>query len=53
LNKTIKITIPFQDISEISFSGSGAIWNKNTIDATSLEVALSGSGDIVLVSSQV
>ncbi len=47
-NKTIKITIPFKDISRVSLSGSGDLWNKDVINATNLDVALSGSGDIVL-----
>jgi len=47
-NKTIKITIPFKDINKVSLSGSGDLWNKDVINATNLDVALAGSGDIVL-----
>ncbi|WP_052143774.1 head GIN domain-containing protein [Wocania ichthyoenteri] len=47
-NKTIKITIPFEDINKVSLSGSGDLWNKDVINATNLNVALAGSGDIVL-----
>lgn len=47
-NKTIKITIPFKDIDNVSLSGSGDLWNKDVINANDLDVALSGSGDIVL-----
>ena len=47
-NKTIKITIPFKDISKIALAGSGDLWNKDVINATSLNVALAGSGDVVL-----
>lgn len=47
-NGSIKITIPFEDVSAVSLSGSGDLWNKNTINTTSLNVALSGSGDITL-----
>lgn len=47
-NKTIKITIPFKDISSVSLSGSGDLWNEDVITANNLEVALAGSGDIVL-----
>lgn len=47
-NKTIKITIPFEDISKVSLSGSGDVWNEDVIQGNNLAVALSGSGDIVL-----
>ena len=47
-NKTIKITIPFKDISNVSLAGSGDLWNEDVITSTNLEVALAGSGDIVL-----
>lgn len=47
-NKTIKITIPFKDISEVSLAGSGDLWNEDVITATNLEIALAGSGDVVL-----
>lgn len=47
-NKTIKITIPFENISKVSLSGSGDLWNKDVINTTNLDVALAGSGNIVL-----
>ncbi|MGS2726372.1 head GIN domain-containing protein [Psychroserpens sp. BH13MA-6] len=47
-NKTIKITIPFKDINHVSLSGSGDLWNTDTISSDNLEVYLSGSGDIIL-----
>ncbi len=47
-NKTIKITIPFKDISKVSLAGSGDLWNEDTITATNLDVSLAGSGDIIL-----
>ncbi|WP_452226239.1 head GIN domain-containing protein [Lacinutrix cladophorae] len=47
-NKTIKITIPFEDINKVSLTGSGDLWNTNTINTTDLDVDLTGSGDIVL-----
>ena len=47
-NKTIKITIPFKDISEVSLAGSGDLWNESTINATHFDVSLAGSGDIKL-----
>ncbi|NQX86601.1 MAG: DUF2807 domain-containing protein [Flavobacteriaceae bacterium] len=47
-NKTIKISIPFKDISQISLSGSGDLWNTDSIATSRLDVSLAGSGDIVL-----
>ena len=47
-NKTIKITIPFKDISQVSLAGSGDLWNTDRITASSLDVSLAGSGDVVL-----
>ncbi|TYA71690.1 head GIN domain-containing protein [Seonamhaeicola marinus] len=46
--KTIKITIPVKDISNVSLSGSGDLWNEDKINTSKLDVALSGSGDVVL-----
>lgn len=46
--KTIKITIPFKDISNVSLAGSGDLWNEDKITSTNLDVALAGSGDVVL-----
>ncbi len=48
LNKSIKITIPFNDINEVSLSGSGDLWNTDRIDAGSIDVSLAGSGDLSL-----
>ena len=47
-NKTIKITIPFEDIDKVSLSGSGDLWNTDKITSNTLDVSLSGSGDIIL-----
>ncbi len=47
-NKSIKVTIPFKDISNVSLAGSGDLWNTDKITATNLDVSLAGSGDIVL-----
>ena len=47
-NKTIKVTIPFKDISVVALSGSGDLYNKDVIKSDKLTVALAGSGDVVL-----
>lgn len=47
-NKTIKIIIPFKDISSVALSGSGDLWNEDVINSTNLEIALAGSGDVIL-----
>jgi len=47
-NKTIKITIPYKDIQKVSLTGSGDLWNTNTISENHLEVDLTGSGDVIL-----
>ncbi|WP_026752935.1 head GIN domain-containing protein [Sediminibacter sp. Hel_I_10] len=47
-NKTIKITIPFKDIDDVSLSGSGDLWNEDLINADSFSTAITGSGDIIL-----
>ena len=47
-NKTIKITIPFKDISSVSLAGSGDLWNEDKIAATNFAVSLAGSGDVII-----
>ncbi|TXD83306.1 DUF2807 domain-containing protein [Subsaximicrobium wynnwilliamsii] len=47
-NKGIKITIPFKEITEVSLSGSGDLWNTDVIDTNNLSASISGSGDVVL-----
>ena len=47
-NKTIKITIPFKDIDNVSLAGSGDLWNDDKITATNMSVSLAGSGDLKL-----
>ncbi|MEM6515724.1 MAG: head GIN domain-containing protein [Bacteroidota bacterium] len=47
-NKTIKITIPFESISQVSLSGSGDVWNEDVISESNFSSTLTGSGDVVL-----
>lgn len=47
-NKTIKITIPFKDISSVSLAGSGDLWNEDKITTSDFDVSLAGSGDVIL-----
>ena len=47
-NKTIKITIPFMEINNVSLAGSGDLWNEDKITASNLNVSLAGSGDVIL-----
>ena len=47
-NKTIKVTIPFRDINNVSLSGSGDLWTEDTIKTTNFDAALAGSGDVIL-----
>jgi len=46
--KGIHVTVPFQDLSEVSLVGSGDIDSKDTIKANELELSVTGSGDIIL-----
>jgi len=46
--KGIKITVPFEDISEVNLVGSGDVVTESTINASSFEVSVTGSGDVVL-----
>ena len=46
--KGVHITVPFEDISEVSLVGSGDIDTKNTIKTDVFEVRVTGSGDIEL-----
>jgi hypothetical protein len=46
--KNIIITIPYKDISHVSLSGSGDVYNEGIIKADNFDVALAGSGDVTL-----
>jgi hypothetical protein len=41
----IVITVPFEEISAVSFTGSGEITTKDTVKAADFEIKLTGSGD--------
>ncbi len=47
-NHTILVTVPFEDISAVSLSGSGDVVSKNLITADDFKARLSGSGDLSL-----
>ena len=47
-NKPLLITIPYKDVSYVSLSGSGDVWNEGTIKGNDFGSALAGSGDIIL-----
>ncbi|MEH6406403.1 MAG: head GIN domain-containing protein [Leeuwenhoekiella sp.] len=44
----IIITVPFEDLDEVTLAGSGDIQNKDLIKSNSFECSVSGSGDMVL-----
>ena len=46
--KTVKITIPFQDINKVTLAGSGDVITEDRIDTDKFGVSLAGSGDIIL-----
>jgi hypothetical protein len=41
----VTITVPFEEINAVSFTGSGEIHTKDTINATGFELKFTGSGD--------
>jgi hypothetical protein len=47
-NHPIVLTVPFEQISFVSLSGSGDVKSKNTIVGSSFKARLSGSGDLSL-----
>ncbi len=47
-NNTIKVYIPFKDISTVSLAGSGDLYNKDVVKSDNLSVSLAGSGDVKL-----
>jgi hypothetical protein len=47
-NKEIILTVPFEQISYVSLSGSGDVKSKSTIESSKFSAKLSGSGDLNL-----
>ena len=47
-NKGIILTVPFEQISFVSLSGSGDVKSENTITSPTFKAKLSGSGDLTL-----
>ena len=47
--KGIHVTVPFQDISEVSLVGSGDVDSKDAIVTPTLDISVTGSGDMVLM----
>jgi len=46
--ENLVLTVPFEQISTVSLSGSGNVESKNSIEAASFKAKLSGSGDLKL-----
>ena len=44
----IHIVVPFEDLDEVTLVGSGDVASKDTIKAASLDISLTGSGDMEL-----
>lgn len=47
-NKSIKITVPFESLTEVSLAGSGNLRNENIISAKDFKVSAAGSGEVNL-----
>ncbi|WP_103068517.1 head GIN domain-containing protein [Aquimarina sediminis] len=47
--KKLIITVPFEDLSQVTLSGSGDVYSSDTIKASSFKTGVSGSGDVQLV----
>ncbi|WGK64322.1 head GIN domain-containing protein [Croceiramulus getboli] len=47
-NKTIFITVPFEDLEEVTLSGSGDVIAKDVIKADQFRTAVAGSGDLIV-----
>ncbi|TCK69081.1 putative autotransporter adhesin-like protein [Winogradskyella wandonensis] len=47
-NTPLLITVPYRDITTVSLSGSGDVWNEGTINADEFSASVAGSGDLIL-----
>ena len=47
-NKTIRVTVPFKDIDEVTLSGSGDVVGKDVIKTDTFKTAVAGSGDVIV-----
>lgn len=47
-SKKIEITVPFQELEDISLAGSGNIKSENAIESPKLKISVAGSGDLNL-----
>ena len=47
-NKTIRVTVPFRDLDEVTLAGSGDVIAKDMIKADSFKTAVAGSGDLIV-----
>ncbi len=45
-NSSIEITIPFETINQVTFSGSGNLTNTDSINSENLDITMSGSGNV-------
>lgn len=46
--KKLLITVPFEEISTVALAGSGDVYTKDVIKANEFNMALAGSGDIII-----
>ena len=49
-SKKIKITVPFQDLNEVTLAGSGDVVAKDVIKATNFKTSVAGSGCLLYTS---
>ncbi len=47
-NKTIKIIVPVKDLEGVKVTGSGDLWNSNSLKVSNFRTQVTGSGDINL-----
>lgn len=47
-SKKVRITVPFEDLDEVTLAGSGNMWTKDVIKTTNFKTSVAGSGDLTL-----